>query len=115
MRGSPHSARKHSRWRADSDRGGRRVCGRGTEGSGSVSSLVEVLEIEYGSARDFALDYRANLSNGGVFVATERSFAPRDFVLVRLRLPWCNRMIDLEGEVVHIVPAEMAGVGGQPG
>jgi Tfp pilus assembly protein PilZ len=80
-----------------------------------VSSRVEVLEIEYGSARDFALDYRANLSNGGVFVATQRSFAPRDFVLVRLRLPWCNRMIDLEGEVVHIVPAEMAGVGGQPG
>ena len=80
-----------------------------------MASRVEVLEIEYGSARDFALDYRANLSNGGVFVATERSFAARDFVVVRLRLPWCNRMIDLEGEVVHIVPAEMAGVGGRPG
>jgi Tfp pilus assembly protein PilZ len=74
-----------------------------------------VLEIEYGSARDFALDYRANLSSGGVFVATERNFAARDFVLVRLRLPWCNRVIDLEGEIVHIVPAEMAGVGGRPG
>jgi Tfp pilus assembly protein PilZ len=80
-----------------------------------VAGRVEVLEIEYGSARDFALDYRANLSNGGVFVATQRSFAPRDFVVVRLRLPWCNRVIDLEGEVVHIVPAEMAGVGGRPG
>lgn len=80
-----------------------------------MSSRVEVLEIEYRSARDFALDYRANLSSGGVFVATERNFALREFVLVRLRLPWCNRMIDLEGEVVHVVPAEMAGVGGQPG
>jgi Tfp pilus assembly protein PilZ len=80
-----------------------------------VASRVEVLEIEYRSARDFALDYRANLSSGGVFVATERNFAPRDFVVVRLRLPWCNRMIDLEGEIVHIVPAEMAGVGGRPG
>jgi Tfp pilus assembly protein PilZ len=80
-----------------------------------VASRVEVLEIEYGTARDFSLDYRANLSNGGVFVATERIFAPREFVVVRLRLPWCNRMIDLEGEVVHIVPAEMAGVGGRPG
>jgi Tfp pilus assembly protein PilZ len=80
-----------------------------------VSSRVEVLEIEYGTARDFALDYRANLSSGGVFVATERNLAARDFVLVRLRLPWCSRVIDLEGEVVHIVPTEMAGVGGRPG
>ena len=80
-----------------------------------MASRVEVLEIEYGTAGDFALDYRANLSSGGVFVATQRNFAPRDFVVVRLRLPWCNRMIDLEGEVVHIVPVEMAGVGGRPG
>src|SRR6185295_2842004 len=87
----------------------------GAEGRGSVTSRVEVLEIEYGTAREFALDYRANLSSGGVFVATQRNFAPRDFVVVRLRLPWCSRVIDLEGEVVHIVPAEMAGVGGRPG
>ena len=76
---------------------------------------VQVLELEYPTARDFALDYRANISSGGVFVATQRSFAPRDFVVVRLRLPWLSRMIDLEGEIVHIVPAEMAGVGGRPG
>ena len=76
---------------------------------------VQVLELEYGTARDFALDYRANLSNGGVFVATQRSFAAREFVVVRLRLPWCNRVIDLEGEIVNIVPAETAGVGGRPG
>jgi Tfp pilus assembly protein PilZ len=80
-----------------------------------VAGSAQILEIEYGSARELAQDYRANLSNGGVFVATERNFAPRDFVVVRLRMPWCNRMMDLEGEVVHIVPAEMAGVGGQPG
>ena len=80
-----------------------------------MSKRVEVLEIEYDSARDFALDYRANLSSGGVFVPTQQTFAPRDFVLVRLRLPFCNRVIDLEGEIVHIVPAEMAGVGGRPG
>ncbi len=78
-------------------------------------SSQQVLEIEYGSARDFAQDFRANLSNGGVFVATEQRIELRDFVIVRLRLPWCSRVIDLEGEVVHIVPAEMAGVGGQPG
>jgi hypothetical protein len=74
-----------------------------------------VLEIEYGSPRDFSHDYRANLASGGVFVATELRFELREFVLVRLRMPWCNRVIDLEGEVVHIVPKEMAGVGGKPG
>jgi type IV pilus assembly protein PilZ len=76
---------------------------------------MQVLEIEYGSARDFAQDFRANLSNGGVFVATPRRFEPRDFVIVRLRLPWLSRVIDLEGEVVHIVSPEMAGMGVQPG
>jgi Tfp pilus assembly protein PilZ len=76
---------------------------------------VQVLEVEYPTARAFAQDYRANLSNGGVFVASERHFELREFVVVRLRLPWCSRVIDLEGEVVHIVPAEVAGVGGRPG
>jgi Tfp pilus assembly protein PilZ len=80
-----------------------------------VAVQVQVLEIEYGTARDFAEDYRANLSNGGVFVATERSFQLRDFVVVRLRLPYLNRVIDLEGEVVHIVPAAVSGIGGKPG
>jgi len=80
-----------------------------------VATQRQLLELEYGSARDFAQDFRANLSNGGVFVPTQRTFALRDFVVVRLRLPWCNRMIDLEGEVVHIVPKEMASMGAQPG
>src|SRR5439155_2520588 len=85
------------------------------EGRGGVATHKQVLEVEYGSARDFAQDFRANLSSGGVFVATQRTFALRDFVVVRLRLPWCNRMIDLEGEVVHLVPAEMASMGARPG
>src|SRR4029453_14281656 len=84
-------------------------------GATALASQTQVLEIEYGSARDFAQDFRANLANGGVFVATQRSFGPRDFVVVRLRMPWCSRVIDLEGEVVHIVSAEIAGIGVQPG
>jgi Tfp pilus assembly protein PilZ len=81
----------------------------------SSHAKPQVLELEYGDARDFAHDFRANLSNGGVFVATERPFEPRQFVIVRLRLPWLSRVIDLEGEVVHIVSKEMAGIGVQPG
>jgi Tfp pilus assembly protein PilZ len=81
----------------------------------SSHAKPQVLELEYGDARDFAHDFRANLSNGGVFVATERLFEPRQFVIVRLRLPWLSRVIDLEGEIVHIVSKEMAGIGVQPG
>src|SRR6266404_4481101 len=92
-----------------------RLADRPSGGRGGVATQRQLLELEYGSARDFAQDFRANLSNGGVFVPTQRTFALRDFVVVRLRLPWCNRMIDLEGEVVHIVPKEMASMGAQPG
>ena len=88
---------------------------RDQRGATALASQTQVLDIEYGSARDFAQDFRANLANGGVFVATQRSFELRDFVIVRLRLPWCSRVIELEGEVVHLVSAEMAGIGVQPG
>jgi Tfp pilus assembly protein PilZ len=80
-----------------------------------VATQVQVLDVEYGSARDFAQDFQANLSNGGVFVATRQTLELRQFVIVRLRMPWLSRVIDLEGEVVHIVPAEISGVGGEPG
>jgi Tfp pilus assembly protein PilZ len=87
----------------------------GQKGRSRVAAAIQVLEIEYGNARDFTQDYQANLSNGGAFVATRQTLDLRQFVIVRLRLPWLNRMIDLEGEVVHIVPAEVSGVGGRPG
>lgn len=77
--------------------------------------MANVLEVEYRTPAAFGQDYQANLSSGGVFVATERSLQAREIVRVQLRLVWCDRTIDLEGEVVHIVPAEMAGVGGRPG
>jgi Tfp pilus assembly protein PilZ len=80
-----------------------------------VTGNGRVLGVEYESAEGFTRDYRANLSSGGVFVATKDRFEPREIVLVRLGLAWCGREIDLEGEIVHIVPAELAGVGGLPG
>lgn len=80
-----------------------------------MTSDGRVLEVEYLDAKSFGQDYRANLSNGGVFVATGERFEPREIVWVRLRLDWCDRRIDLEGEVVHIVPPELIEVGGRPG
>lgn len=88
---------------------------RGEKGRAKMASHQQVLEVEYGTPGAFAQDYQANLSSGGVFVPTKRSFEPRANVVVRLRLSWCDREIDLDGEVVHVVPPELAGVGGKPG
>jgi Tfp pilus assembly protein PilZ len=71
--------------------------------------------VVYADAEAFAQDYAANLANGGVFVPTEADYEAREIVEVRLRLAWCDREIDLEGEVVHIVPREMIEMGGEPG
>jgi len=80
-----------------------------------VTGNGRVLCVGYEAGEAFTRDYQANLSSGGVFVATSERFEPREIVVVRLRLAWCRRDIDLEGEVVHIVPAELADVGGRPG
>lgn len=76
---------------------------------------LPVLDIPYADAEAFRQDYEADLSNGGVFVPTTRAFALRDRVTVCLELRWCERRVELPGEVVHIVPPEMTGVGGKPG
>jgi Tfp pilus assembly protein PilZ len=80
-----------------------------------VAHDTALLAVEYADADAFAQDYRANLSSGGVFVETEAAFEARQLVVVRLSLGWAGEEIDLDGEIVHIVPPEMAGMGGRPG
>ena len=53
--------------------------------------------------------------NGGVFLRTDEAYTLREMVQVRLDLDWIGKALQLPGEVVHIVPAEMAGMGGTPG
>jgi hypothetical protein len=50
-----------------------------------------------------------------VFVETTETFALREVVVVELVLQFCNQKVAIEGEVVHMVPPEMAGAGGRPG
>jgi len=78
-------------------------------------ALPPVLEITYPDVEAFRRDYEADLSNGGAFVPTADAFELRSRVVVRLDLRWCGQMVEMPGEVVHIVPPEMAGVGGKPG
>jgi Tfp pilus assembly protein PilZ len=60
-------------------------------------------------------EFDSNLSNGGIFVATHDLLELRQAVKIRITLSFANEHVVLEGEVVHVVPPEMAGAGGTPG
>lgn len=66
-------------------------------------------------AEAFQREYASNLVNGGVFVRTDEQFAVRETLQVELDFAWIGGSLQLAGEVVHIVPPEMAGMGGTPG
>jgi Tfp pilus assembly protein PilZ len=80
-----------------------------------VAGDQRTLRIAFESDEAFRREYESNLSNGGVFVPSEESFEPRETVRVELQLSFAQRAIGLEAEVVHIVPPEMAQMGGTPG
>ncbi len=63
----------------------------------------------------FRDEYRRNVANGGIFVATEDRFATRELVDVVLELAWCDEGVPLEGEVVRCVPVALRETGAEPG
>ncbi len=74
------------------------------------------LRVSFQDAAGFEREYRANLVNGGVFAATGEVFELREAVVVELVLAYAGgRSLELEGEVVHQVPAALAGAGATPG
>lgn len=73
------------------------------------------LRFDFASEDAFVSEFNDNISKGGVFVETADPFEIREQVVVELRLLWCRKGIELAGEVVHIIPAEMAGAGAKPG
>jgi Tfp pilus assembly protein PilZ len=82
---------------------------------GRVAGDQRTLCVAFDSEEAFRREYESNLSNGGVFVPGEENFELRETVRVELQLSYANRAIGLEAEVVHIVPPEMAQLGGRPG
>jgi len=66
------------------------------------------------SAEAFREEYESNLANGGVFVATDEPFELREAVSVQLQLDWSGERASLRGEIVHLVPPEIAAAGGTP-
>jgi Tfp pilus assembly protein PilZ len=74
-----------------------------------------VHRVHFATAEIFHQEHTANLSNGGVFLASSEPFTLRECVTVELALEFCQKKVALEGEVVHIVPPELASTGARPG
>lgn len=81
----------------------------------AASSQPRTLRVEFSTEADFRREFGRNIVNGGVFVASEERFEPRDRVRVELALRYCRKTVKLAGEVVDCIPASMAGAGGTPG
>jgi Tfp pilus assembly protein PilZ len=80
-----------------------------------VGAPTRVFQLEFASAEEFQQEHTANLVNGGVFIATLDPATPREPVSVELSLAGQPKKIRLDGEIVHIVPPEMAEAGAVPG
>jgi Tfp pilus assembly protein PilZ len=77
--------------------------------------LPRVQRVDFATAELFQQEHTANLANGGVFLPSSERFTLRERVTVELVLQFCNKKVAIEGEVVHIVPPEMARAGAEPG
>jgi len=80
-----------------------------------VGAPSRVFQLEFASAAEFQREHSANLVNGGVFVATEQPATVRDTVSVELALAGESVKVRLDGEVVHVIPPQMAEAGAVPG
>jgi Tfp pilus assembly protein PilZ len=80
-----------------------------------VGTPSRVFQLEFATAEAFQREHGANLVNGGVFIATLEPATPRELVSVQLTLVGESSKIRLDGEIVHIVPPEMAEAGAVPG
>jgi Tfp pilus assembly protein PilZ len=80
-----------------------------------VGAPSRVLQLEFASAEEFQREHNANLINGGVFIATEQPAIVREIVSVELSLAGESAKVRLDGEIVHIIPPQMAEAGAVPG
>lgn len=64
--------------------------------------------VRFASVQDFVLEYAANISAGGVFVATENPPALKSVVQVEMELPGGGGPVPARGMVVHRVTKEEA-------
>lgn len=80
-----------------------------------MAARSRVFKLEFASAEEFQREHSANLVNGGVFIATGEPATLREVVSVELALAGASGKVRLGGEIVHIIPPEMAEAGAVPG
>ena len=76
-----------------------------------------MLKVRYGKAADFLADYTENVSEGGLFIATQERFEMGTILDFEISFPGLLDPIQLQGEVKWYRPAsssdEPAGIGVQ--
>ncbi len=80
-----------------------------------MNTPSRVFKLEFANAEEFRREHGANLVNGGVFVATDEPATPREAVAVELSLAEHSTKVQLDGEIVHIVPPQLEEAGAVPG
>ena len=73
------------------------------------------LRITFDSLDALRREFAENIANGGIFVETNVAFEVRESVHVEVCLVYAGDQIDLDGEVVHVIPPELAVNGARAG
>lgn len=79
---------------------------------------AEVLQVRFDSPESLRAEFTKNIANRGVFVASEAPLEVRQTVVVEIVLNYVDpneAALTLDGEVVHVLPPEMAASGATPG
>jgi hypothetical protein len=73
------------------------------------------LEVRFGSARDYLVEYAENLSRGGLFVRGIFDVEPLQIMSLEIELPGFRRF-EVRGRVVHVrSAADAVAIGAKPG
>ncbi len=95
---------------------GPRECG-GVSGR-LIALLDDSIQIRFASPKALREEFEKNMSNRGIFIATDEKFVVRQAIEIEIVLSYVEDSeiaLSLPGEVVHWIPAGMTAAGGVPG
>ncbi len=78
----------------------------------------DILQVRFASREAIQIEFDKNIANRGIFVATEADFEVRKAVTVEIVLDYVDASdvaLALDGEIVHVLPKEMASGGAMQG
>ncbi len=70
--------------------------------------MVHRLHLAFEDLDAFRAEFERNIAMGGAFICTSDPFELRSFLELVIELPFCDKSVILEAEVVHLMPAERA-------